>query len=83
MKSFSGFDWIIQHEGNLVRHTAYTGEHALIYKTDYEKMVMQFADEVKQFYDNSKPKTLPEDEFDLKGYRAFWKEWESLRNKYN
>lgn len=77
----SGFDWTIQHEDQLVRHIADDGEQAVIDKGDYQRMVLSFADKVQQFYEDSKPKALPSDEFDRKGYEAFWKEWKTLRNR--
>jgi hypothetical protein len=78
----SGFDWKIRHEENLVRHIADTGVQAVIDIKDYREIVLCFADRVQQFYKDSMPKTLPADDFDRKGYEAFWKEWESLRNKW-
>jgi hypothetical protein len=78
----SGFDWTIQHEGGTIRHTATSGEQALIDKTAYQRLVLSFADQVQQFYNDSTPKTLPADDFDRKGYEAFWREWESLRSKW-
>jgi hypothetical protein len=78
----SGFDWSIQHEGNLVRHIADTGEQALIDKAKYQRMVLRFADKVQQFYKDSKPKTLPADEFDRRGYEAFWAEWRGRRSRW-
>ncbi|MDQ4141475.1 MAG: hypothetical protein M3142_13280 [Bacteroidota bacterium] len=77
----NGFDWIIKHEGNVVRHIADTGEQAVINWYNYLKLVLSFADKVQQFYHASTPKTLPSDDFDLNGYKAFWTEWQSLRNK--
>jgi hypothetical protein len=79
---FSGFDWKIQHDGNLVSHIVDTKQQAVIDIKDYQKIVLSFADQVQNFYKDSMPKTLPADDFDRKGYEAFWREWESLRNKW-
>ena len=43
---------------------------------DYKNTVFVFADKIEDFYNKSKPKTVPKDE---KGYRAFWNEWKSIR----
>jgi hypothetical protein len=77
-----GFDWTIKHEGDLVRHTAEDGEEAIIDKQLYRLMILSFADTVQRFYSVSAQKILPEDEFDRKGYQAFWKEWARLREKW-
>jgi hypothetical protein len=78
----SGFDWEVQHEGNSVRLITDTGEQVIIDKKDYQEIVLSFADKVQQFYKESSPKTLPEDDFDRSGYEAFWVEWYTLRNKW-
>lgn len=78
----NGFDWTIQHEGNSVWHTTPTGEEATIDIENYKKLVLSFADDVQDFYANSLPKSLPTDDFDRKGYEAFWTEWRVLRSKY-
>ena len=77
-----GFDWTIVHEGNKVIHIADTGEKGEIILEEYKRMVLAFADEVEKFYKNSLPKITPIDEFDLKGYKAFWNEWKALRAKW-
>ncbi len=76
-----GFDWTIIHEASNVRHIADTGEQAIIPLNDYKNLIFAFADQVETFYRHSKPKKLPADEFDLKGYRSFWNEWKALRSK--
>jgi len=45
----------------------------------YQEQVIQFADKIKDFYDKCLPKKF-NDEFDKKGYIAFWNEWNRRRN---
>ena len=78
----NGFDWTIKHEGKQVKHTTNTGEQGTIDQKEYQKLVLAFADQVQQFYRDSAPKELPDDEFDRKGYLAFWTEWMALRSKW-
>lgn len=78
----SGIDWTIEHLEEGVRHMTKNNEVCLIDFEYYKTIVLAFADTVAKFYDDSLPKELPIDEFDAKGYEAFWNEWSSLRNKW-
>lgn len=71
----NGIDWAVRHEKDGVRLITATGRQALIDSTLYLKEVLRFADAVESFYKNSSPKVLPENDIDLGGYQAFWKEW--------
>jgi hypothetical protein len=78
----NGIDWtIIHHSNGTVEHVTEKGEKGIITNEDYRKLISGFADKVEQFYKDSKSKTIPEDDFDKKGYLIFWKEWKRLRNK--
>ena len=77
----SGYDWDVQHIGNEIKLIASTGEQAILKTEVYKELILSFADRVKHFYDRSKPKILPEDEFDRNGYQAFWTEWQTLRSR--
>lgn len=76
-----GFDWTIVHEADKIIHIADTGERGEIGYEEYKKMIFAFAEQVEKFYQESLPKKLPTDDFDLKGYKAFWNEWKALRAK--
>jgi mannosyltransferase OCH1-like enzyme len=39
-------------------------------------------DDIEQFFKDSKPKIIPTDDFDKKGYLTFWKEWRHLREAW-
>lgn len=78
----SGIDWTIVHtDDNKVKHITNRGQEVTIDKSVYTKLVFDFADKVENFYKTSLPKTIPNDDFDRKGYLTFWKEWRRLRNE--
>ena len=79
----NGIDWTIIHiDDNKVKHISDSGEEATIDETTYQKIVLDFADQVENFYKLSSPKIIPSDDFDKKGYLTFWKEWRHLRDKW-
>ena len=77
----NGIDWTITHKNEFVEHITENGQKGVINKAEYKKLIYSFADKVEEFYKDSQPKIIPEDEFDRKGYLTFWKEWRRLRNK--
>jgi hypothetical protein len=80
----NGVDWTIKHiDGGVVKLISMKGSEALISEEDYQAIVFAFADKVEQFYKDSRPRIIPDDEFDKKGYNAFWTEWRKLRNKFS
>ncbi|MNK22883.1 hypothetical protein D3C87_411650 [compost metagenome] len=78
----SGIDWTIEHLDGNVKHTTKNNEICSVAFEDYKTAVLAFADIVAGFYNDSEPKELPIDEFDARGYEAFWNEWNNLRNKW-
>jgi hypothetical protein len=77
----NGINWTIVHTNGTVEHTTDKGEKGIIVKEDYKNLIFDFADQIEQFYKESRPKLIPADDFDRKGYLTFWKEWRRLRNK--
>ncbi|NNT73164.1 hypothetical protein HKT18_13140 [Flavobacterium sp. IMCC34852] len=78
----NGIDWKINHIDNQnIQHILENGNEIIINKDLYKEIVYKFADEVENFYNQSKPRNIPSDEFDRKGYLTFWKEWKNLREK--
>lgn len=76
----NGIDWTITHTGdNKVLHTAESGSVAEIGQTEYKELVLEFADQVENFYKSSLPKAIPDNDIDREGYKAFWTEWDNLR----
>jgi len=79
----SGIDWTITHtDDNKIKHVSDSGKEAIIDKATYQKIVLDFADQVEKFYKTSLPKTVPTDDFDKKSYLTFWKEWRNLRDEW-
>ena len=79
----SGIDWTIIHtDDHKIKHVTNSGQEATIDKDVYKKIVLDFADQVENFYKKSLPKTIPKDDFDKKGYLTFWKEWRNLRDEW-
>lgn len=76
----NGIDWTIIHHAGMVEHLTDQGKRAVISRDTYRNIVFDFADKVEQFYTDSQPKIIPDDDFERKGYLTFWKEWRRLRN---
>lgn len=80
----NGIDWTIIHtKDSKVKLISEKGSIAIIEKDVYKKLVLDFADKVESFYQNSLPKIIPDDDFDRKGYLAFWSEWRNLRQEFS
>ncbi|MBA5791169.1 hypothetical protein H1R17_00500 [Flavobacterium sp. xlx-214] len=76
----NGIDWTIEHINNhQIKHTSENGTEAIINIEDYKIMVYEFVDKIEEFYAISKPKRIPEDEFDRGSYLEIWEEWKKLR----
>lgn len=80
---FSGVNFWVNHKKSNIELTTINGTEILISKEQYTYEIMKFVDEVKAFYDSSKPKLVPEQEYDRIGIEKFWKEWDRLRNLIN
>lgn len=79
----SGIDWTIIHTGDgKIKHITDSGQEATVDKNEYIKLVLNFADQVEDFYKTSLPKTIPTGDFEKKGYLTFWKEWRLLRDEW-
>jgi hypothetical protein len=79
----TGIDWKIIHaKDNQVRHILKNGAEVTIDDSVYKNIVIDFADQVEHFFKESRPKIIPKDKFDRKGYLTFWKEWRNLRDKW-
>lgn len=77
-----GKNWWVIHQDNQVRLLTKSNSETIIPFEDYKYEVLKFVDKVQDFYESSKPKTLPKDEYDKDGYLKLWKEWELRRNKW-
>ncbi len=78
-----GIDWkIIHQDNNTIKHIFDNGYEVIIDKEKYKKKVIGFADKIEQFFNDSQTKIIPSDDFDRRGYLAFWKEWRDLRDRW-
>ena len=68
--------------GQPIINTSENGTIAIQTKEEFTSMVFEFVNEIEQFYSKSQPRILPEDESDLEGYNAFWREWKELKQLY-
>ena len=79
----AGHNWWVTHTDNKVQLVTESGHSISIPFDDYKQQVLAFADKVEAFYNNSKPKNLPDNKYDRDAYNKFWTEWKSRRKKYN
>lgn len=77
----NGIDWTVTHIGDSVRLTNEQRVETLIQIGTYKKVVYDFADTVQSTYEKCSPKKVPKNEFEKKGYIAFWNEWARRRNE--
>ena len=75
----NGVDWSVIHQGEEVKLVLEDGREEVVPLPAYREEVFRFADKVEAYYRRCAPKKLPEDEFDRRGYQAFWNEWHRRR----
>ncbi|UKM63473.1 hypothetical protein GSB9_00015 [Flavobacteriaceae bacterium GSB9] len=78
----TGIDWEVTHENGIVTLKTESGTETKVDFENYKSEVLNFVDQVEEFYKNSPEKEIPKDEFDRKGYLQFWEEWNEKRNKW-
>lgn len=79
---FTGNNFWVKHHFNSVNLTTESVNFVTVGFELYKNEVLQFADRIEDFYHNSKPKELPEDDYDRTGYLMFWEEWRNRRSKW-
>jgi hypothetical protein len=77
-----GKNWWVIHLDKQVKLITESSKEVVIQFVDYKSEILSFVDKVQCFYNTSKPKTLPENEYDKEGYLKLWKEWKLRRNKW-
>ncbi|WP_243129204.1 hypothetical protein [Hathewaya massiliensis] len=77
----NGIDWSVLHRNGKVKLITEKGHEVEIELNAYKKVVFDFVDEIKSFYDKCSPKNIPTEEFDYNGYIKFWKEWSGRRSR--
>ena len=78
----TGIDWQVTHKNGTVTLKTESGIETEVDFTEYKSQVLDFVDQVEQFYKNSPEKEIPKNEFDRNGYLQFWKEWNEKRSKW-
>lgn len=74
-------NWSILHKDGLVTVKANESMETTYYYLQYKREVLGFIKEVEDFYKKSDKNTLSKDKVKRKEYLAFWKEWNSLKEK--
>ena len=77
-----GKNWWVIHQAPNVKLVSESANETIIPFENYRNEVLNFVDQVEHFYKKSKPKLLPEDDYDKKGYLKLWNEWNSRRRKW-
>jgi hypothetical protein len=71
----NGVDIEVRHREGKVILSSPAGNETVT-ESEWTHTVLYFVSTVRSFYDMSSPKIKIEDEFDYKGWKAFWEEWE-------
>lgn len=75
----NGTDWKVEQVSGGVKITTESGKETFVPMDAYRAEVFRFADKVESYYAACGPKE-PYDDFQQKGYTAFWNEWHRRRN---
>ncbi len=78
----NGIDWKIKHTDNVVTFESPKGAKGTLLFEEYKQLVIDFTNEIEEFYGNPQDKILPDEEFYKKGFNQFWSEWVELKNKW-
>jgi len=76
----NGLDWAITHKDSAVILTTDSNTQVSIPFDEYQKIIYNFADEIKAFYDQCSPKKTFYWDFEEHVYRKFWENWDEMRN---
>ncbi|HAS39408.1 MAG TPA: hypothetical protein DCS93_02975 [Microscillaceae bacterium] len=77
----NGIDWSIHYENKRVTHTTRWGKQASISLAKWKTIVLVLAQQVEDFYAQSKTKNLPEEKADWKAYLRFWEDWHRMKKQ--
>jgi len=79
---FTGHNWWVRHSSNTIELQTLSNNIVELPFNNYKDEVLKFVDSVKEFYNKSKKKQLPDDDYDRTGYLMFWNEWNNRRAKW-
>lgn len=77
----NGTDWSVLHRDGMVELVLPSGQVERVDPKAYREQVLAFADKIEDYYRSCQPKKLPKDDFDRRGYLAFWNEWHRRRGE--
>ena len=77
----NGTDWSVLHENGQIKLVLPSGQTEWVDEKSYREAVFRFADSVEAYYRRCTPKRIPKDDFERKGYCAFWNEWRRRRGR--
>jgi len=81
---FTGHNFWVEHKNKNVELITETGKEKILLDFEtYKNEVLKFVDKVSDFYSQSLPRILPEDEYDRIAYSKFWEEWDKRRSEWN
>lgn len=78
---FTGINFWVQHIGQDIKLTTESKTEIVIPRFEYENEIMSFVDKIEEFYEQSNPKKMPEDNYDRTGYELMWVEWKRRRKQ--
>jgi hypothetical protein len=76
----NGVDIEVRHCSGNVRLTA-EDKVAQVTEAEWQQAVISFVRQVEDFYVSCSPKITIDDEYDRKGWHAFWQEWRERRTE--
>lgn len=78
----NGIDWNVKHKNGKVEFITEKGIKTIIPIEFYVNQVIEFTDQIEQFYGDPKAKEVPKDDFDRNGFSQFWIEWSNLKAEF-
>ncbi len=77
-----GVDWKVAHKNGIVFLESQSGSKVDLPLIEYKKVVLEFVNEVENFYGNPENKTIPEELEEKEGFIQFWAEWNELKERH-
>jgi|SRR5690625_1091117 len=77
----TGINYWVKHIDENIELKTESNTEILISRDEYKNQVINFVDKVEEFYKSSKPKQMPEDQYDRIGYEKMWNEWRRRRTQ--
>jgi hypothetical protein len=76
----NGIQLLVAHAGEDIKITTEANSTVFSSLEDYKMTVFEFTQTIEHVYEQN-PRQLPQDEFELNGYIAFWNEWRELKKR--